>query len=287
MSPEQISGKEVDQRSDLFSVGVIAYEIISGMKPFTGSGLSDVLYDVVNRKERPLTEVSDAPEWCAEYVARLLAKSPADRFATASDAARELRYRLKENVLEGGDEPIPVQLSIRQERTPDETPTTPIRVEVVPERWGTFDRHIPRRLAVAVIGSTLLATGGVIFFLQSRVSDEKPQSSHSSAQLAEFEQTEAQLREATLLYEAGAFEESRRRFDDYLARYPQSTVAREGRQRAEEALEQSRRADAPRITEDRRTPRSKTGMSAARNERKDERPSFWKRVKSWFSWKKS
>jgi hypothetical protein len=231
--------------------------------------------------------VSDAPEWCAEYVARLLQKSPADRFATASDAARELRYRLKENVLEGGDEPIPVQLSIRQERTPDETPTTPIRVEMVPERWGTFDRHIPRRLAVAVIGSTLLATGGVIFFLQSRVSDEKPQSSHSSAQLAEFEQKEAQLREATLLYEAGAFEESRRRFDDYLARYPQSTVAREGRQRAEEALEQSRRADAPRITEDRRTPRSKTGISAARNERKDERPSFWKRVKSWFSWKKS
>jgi serine/threonine protein kinase len=282
MAPEQISGKEIDQRADLFSVGVIVYEMISGIKPFSGSGLTDVLFDVVNRPERPLEEVSDAPPWCATYVARLLKKSPDDRFASAADAGRELRYLLNENVLQNSDDPIPVLLSIERERTPDETPTTPIRVEYPePAPTARLNRPISLPIASSVIVAMLLLTGGGIYALQRQVAAEKPTPAHSAEQLAEFERKEAELREASLLYDVGAYEESMRRYDGYLARYPNSSAALEGRARAEDALERQTRSSSPRIVEGRRTG-SSSKAAVKRGGKSEKDVGWWRRIRNWF-----
>lgn len=277
MSPEQISGKEIDQRADLFSVGVIFYEMLSGRKPFNGSGLTDVLYDVVNRAEESL-DAREAPAWCASVVTRLLAKRPDDRFATAADAARELRYLLNEHGVITADEPLPVQFSIRQERSADDTPTTPIRIEDTRQKTGAFEKTVSTFTAVASIAAALMTTGGLIFMLQRHI-DDTPRAVVTEQQRAEFEQKEAELREARLLYSVGAYSESLDRFDDYLQRYPHSIAAREGRDRARQALRTASnvRTNAKVDVIESRTPRD------ARVKDAEEKPSLWKRVRSWFS----
>jgi len=79
MSPEQIRGEELDARSDLYSLGVVLYEILAGQLPFQGGGPLDVLHQILTQEAPPLK--ASAP--VAELVGRLLAKHPADRFASA------------------------------------------------------------------------------------------------------------------------------------------------------------------------------------------------------------
>ncbi len=97
MSPEQVSGKKVDGRSDLFSLGVVLYELLSGARPFQGENLAALMYSIDKGAYRSLVEVAPAvPPCCVEIVDRLLAKSPARRFRSAAVAAEKLRLCLKE-----------------------------------------------------------------------------------------------------------------------------------------------------------------------------------------------
>jgi serine/threonine-protein kinase len=81
MSPEQVEGREVDARSDVFAVGVVAYELFAGRKPFDGESPTQVLYRIVHEPADmsliPSTPYSPGLE---AIVARALAKAPADRY---------------------------------------------------------------------------------------------------------------------------------------------------------------------------------------------------------------
>ena len=81
MSPEQARGDAVDGRSDLFGVGILLYECLSGAPPFGGQTLHDVVRSVLEAEPAPLY---DAPEALREVVMRALAKRPEDRYATAA-----------------------------------------------------------------------------------------------------------------------------------------------------------------------------------------------------------
>ncbi len=97
MSPQQAGGAELDARSDLFSVGVIAWELLTGERPFDGS--SDLLtLDRIRYHDpgRLRDKVPDLPEDIAQVVERLVAKQPEGRFASADEAAQALRqYMLR------------------------------------------------------------------------------------------------------------------------------------------------------------------------------------------------
>ena len=92
MSPEQVAGKKVDGRSDLFSLGVVFYELLTGARPFKGDSMTALLYAVANTDYVPLEEIAPkTPACCSEIVARLLAKGVSKRYQSASQVIREVQ----------------------------------------------------------------------------------------------------------------------------------------------------------------------------------------------------
>jgi serine/threonine-protein kinase len=92
MSPEQIRGEKLDGRSDLFSLGVVFYELLTGSRPFPGDSITTLVYQILHTEPRdPLELRGDLPPVTRAVFARLLAKAPDRRPADAAEFLREIR----------------------------------------------------------------------------------------------------------------------------------------------------------------------------------------------------
>ncbi len=91
MSPEQVLGHSLDGRSDLFSLGVVYYLMLTGERPFKGEEVSAICYNVVHSEPVPPVSSLSLPGEVAGVLERLLRKSPAERFADGEAAAAALR----------------------------------------------------------------------------------------------------------------------------------------------------------------------------------------------------
>jgi serine/threonine protein kinase/alpha-beta hydrolase superfamily lysophospholipase len=93
MSPEQVSGAEVGPASDVFSFGVLAYELLTGQLPFVAEGPGATIAAIITGRHTPIAEARrDLPGELAAIVERCLKTDPAARFASADDMARALRH---------------------------------------------------------------------------------------------------------------------------------------------------------------------------------------------------
>jgi len=96
ISPEQAEGKEVDPRSDIFSFGVLLYEMITGRVPFTGEHEAALIYSIVNDEPEPMARFkSGVGDDLQHIVTRCLAKNSDERFQSVSDLAAELKRQMR------------------------------------------------------------------------------------------------------------------------------------------------------------------------------------------------
>jgi tRNA A-37 threonylcarbamoyl transferase component Bud32 len=105
MAPEQIQGKEVDHRADLFSLGVVLYEMLTRHKPFQGENLTVVSHRIVYDQFTPLREYAhDLPPGVDRVLNRALEKDPARRYQRAKDMVDDLRQVVGALTARGGDD---------------------------------------------------------------------------------------------------------------------------------------------------------------------------------------
>jgi tetratricopeptide (TPR) repeat protein/predicted Ser/Thr protein kinase len=91
MSPEQVKGLPLDGRSDLFSLGVMLYEMLAGARPYAGDSVYDLMLARVRDTARPVRELNaDVPAWLQQVVDRCLAVEPAERYQDAAEILADL-----------------------------------------------------------------------------------------------------------------------------------------------------------------------------------------------------
>jgi serine/threonine-protein kinase len=97
MSPEQIIGQPFDHRADIFSLGLVLYEMLTGVKPFAGDDIPELTFKVANMAAKPPSHITPGLPAVMDFiVARALKKKPDERYQTAAELARDLRAALPE-----------------------------------------------------------------------------------------------------------------------------------------------------------------------------------------------
>ncbi len=92
MSPEQIAGRALDHRTDIFSLGIMLYEMTSGRRPFDGTSSAELASAILRDTPQPLRELrAELPEGLDQVIQRCLEKNAADRFQSAQEVRNQLR----------------------------------------------------------------------------------------------------------------------------------------------------------------------------------------------------
>ncbi|HLF13413.1 MAG TPA: protein kinase [Bacteroidota bacterium] len=156
MSPEQARGETIDSRSDIFSFGVLLYELTTGMLPFRGEHEAALLYEIVYENPRPMNEMrDDAPAGLEEIISKAMEKTIAARYQSVDEMHRNLK-----DLRDGNYRPVPPKEGMGRPRLFRLTPASifmtslPI-IAVILVLW--FALKESESISVAVLPFRLLA----------------------------------------------------------------------------------------------------------------------------------
>ncbi len=196
LAPEQIQGGAVDPRTDIFALGVVAYELATGSRPFHGTSLSNVLYRILNEEPAPPNRVNPGCSTdLAAIIVRCMAKDPAERFQTVPELFDALRSVALLEIDEADSEReittgVLREAVLRMDGAPDHSGAhdaattdisnpdllaTPTHTEI--EHSPTVDepeseRRSPALITFLSLVAILLAAAGTLYFstnLQTRI----------------------------------------------------------------------------------------------------------------------
>ena len=177
MAPEQVRGEPLDSRSDLFSIGVLLYEMVSGQRPFQGGSSADVAVAILTYDPLPLVRFApDTPAELERIVTKLLKKRPDERYQTAKDLLIDLRALKEERdfQLKLGRTPQPSRPSGGSASTaPERLPDSALPSSGV---GGVGTQHRSRRaVALAIAAVVVLSAGGWFVWRSARTRWAKAQ----------------------------------------------------------------------------------------------------------------
>lgn len=159
MSPEQLNGKAVDGRSDLFSLGVIAYWLLTGVKPFDGDTLTEICVQVVTKDPAPPSQVTPGISQDHDYVlSRALAKDPALRYQRGSEFAADLEDLRAGNKPRSRAPQEKTRIAPRIERTVQLPPNAAI---ATPVAVAPKSQNRRRKLLIYALAAVVLLLAGV------------------------------------------------------------------------------------------------------------------------------
>ncbi len=155
LSPEQARGDLIDERTDIWSTGVMMYEMVAGVLPFSGVTTSHTIVQILEKDPVPLSKLGNAPPELERIVEKAMAKSPDERYQTAKDMLIDLRSLKKR-----------LDLEVEIQRT--SSPTTSIAAI----RTAEVDRASGKRrvlvMAVIVMALVTAAIFGISIWRSSR-----------------------------------------------------------------------------------------------------------------------
>jgi eukaryotic-like serine/threonine-protein kinase len=149
MSPEQARGEghRVDGRSDIFSIGIVLYELLTGRRPFRGGSKEEVMKQIVHAEPRPPRQIDDTiPRELERICLRALAKRASERYSTARDLAEDLRLFhktascvLATEVMSPTPVPVPATTATTPTPVPGSSDSGGRPIRIVPKGLGSFD----------------------------------------------------------------------------------------------------------------------------------------------------
>jgi serine/threonine protein kinase len=157
LSPEQARGGVVDERTDIWSTGVMMYEMVAGVTPFGGVTTSHTIVQILEKDPVPLSKLGNAPAELERIVEKAMAKSPDERYQTAKDMLIDLRSLKKR---------LDLEMEIQRTSSPTTT-ITAIQTEEVSRESGKR-----RVLAIALIVMAVITAAifGISVWRSSRAS---------------------------------------------------------------------------------------------------------------------
>jgi len=168
MSPEQARGERVDERTDIFSLGVVIYEMMAGRTPFVGGSISETFANLINAQPQPLSRFSsNVPPELLRIVGKMLRKNTDERYQTMKDVLTDLRD-LRENLQL--DEKVEQARSRESENaTAILQATTDGGRNITAENTGSRARWYRRWPVMAALGVLLLGSIGLGGYFQRQI----------------------------------------------------------------------------------------------------------------------